>query len=180
MVGAFRAILASLMSLLSILPLAQAGPRAPDLSGRWVLLAASAGAGSRTSGRGSAAQANGEPRTITNTVSGAAFNCGRECTIVHKGQILRIEAALLASNTTPAGVVTLHLDGRQRTAIDSFGPPRQIPVRAAWNGDKVEIASVTGSHTITQVVSVEGGQLVVVTSVDIDGSRPETFRYKRQ
>jgi hypothetical protein len=174
----FREIVASLVAVAVLVPLSGAAQRPPDLSGDWVLVTATTPA-ARTIGRSGTPQASGEVHT-TNTVSGAAFNCGSECTIVQKGQMLTVDKAHLASHPTPAPAVTLHLDGRQTSVVDSFSPRREIPVTAKWNGDKLEITSSTGLHTITQLVSIEATQLVVVTSVNIEADQPVTFKYKKK
>lgn len=130
-------------------------------------------------------EAPGEHRIATYTVSGAPFNCGRECTIVHKRETLEIDRAYLASSPTPAPSVTLQLDGRRRSVVDSFSPTREIPATAQRIGDRLKITSSTmtslmGEYAITQFVFIEATQLVVVTSVNIDGSPPMTFRYKKK
>jgi hypothetical protein len=61
--------------------------------------------------------------------------------------VLTIEKALLGSNATPAPPVTLDLDGRQRPVVDSFSPPRELPVTAAWSGNTIEITTATGRST---------------------------------
>jgi hypothetical protein len=129
-------------------------------------------------------EARSEHPVLANTVSGAPFNCGRECTIVHKGQTLRIDRAYLASSSTPAPAVTLQLDGRETSVVDSFSPNRELPATAQWNGDQLKITSsidcFRGACTITQLVSIEATQLVVVTSSNTDGNQPVTFRYKKK
>jgi hypothetical protein len=117
---------------------------------------------------------------MSNAVSGAGFNCGRECTIVHKGQTLTIAKALLGWDATPVPAVRLQLDGRQISVADPFTPNRQIPVTAKWNGDKLDITSSAGSYSVTQSVSITAGQLVVVTSVNRPAAQPVTFKYKKK
>ncbi|MBZ5499623.1 MAG: hypothetical protein LAP85_24760 [Acidobacteriia bacterium] len=185
----FREIVASLVAVAVLVPLSGAAQRPPDLSGHWVLVTATAFAGGRGTGRPGTPQASGEVHTTSTTVSGAAFNCGTECTIVQKGQMLTVDKAHLASRPTPAPAVTLHLDGRQTSVIDSFAatfkggptnPRREIPVTAKWNGDTLEITSSTGLHTFTQLLSIEEKQLVVVTLIDIESAPPVTFKYKKK
>lgn len=167
-----------LVGMLVIVPLTSAAQRTPTFSGDWVLVSATtSGAGGR--GEAGSSKASGERPVMTNTASGAAFNCGRECTIVHKGQTLTIDKALLASNTTVAPAVTLQLDGRQTPVIDSFNPGGKIPATATWNGEKLQITSA-GPSGLTQLLSMEAAQLVVVTSVAREGSSPVTFRYRRK
>lgn len=174
----FRVMLATLGSLLVLTPLQGAAQRPPDFSGDWVLASATT-----TGGRATAQSGKSEagPTPIrSNAVSGAPLNCGRECRIVHKGQMLTIEKAFLASRQTSAPAVVLQIDGRQRSVVDAFSPSREIPVTAKWNGAKLEVSGSTGAHTITQSVSVEGTELVVITSVNIDSASPVTFRYKKK
>ena len=170
---------AGLVGVLAMVPLSSAAQRPPNFTGDWVLVSATT---SGTGGRGEAgtSKPSGERRTTSNTASGAAFNCGRECTIAHKGQTLTIDNALLAENPAAAPAVTLPLDGRQTAVVDSFNPGRQIPATGKWNGDKLAITTSTGSIAFTQLLSIEAAQLVVVTSVNREGSSPLTLRYKRK
>jgi len=176
----FRAILAGLMAASVLVPQSGAAQRRPDLSGNWVLVKATSAGGGRAKEKSGTPKASDEVYTTTTVVSGAAFNCGSECTILQKGQTLTVDKAHLASTPTPAPAVTLHLDGRQMSVVDSFSPSREIPVMAKWNGDKLEITTSTGSHAYTQLISLEGTQLVVVTSSNFGADQPVTFRYKKK
>ena len=182
MVKMFRAIVSSLVAVVVFVPLSGVAQRRPDLSGNWVLVKATSAGGGRTKEKPGSAKASGEVPMTSTTVSGAAFNCGSECTIIQKGQMLTVDKAHLGSNPKPAPAVTLPLDGSQTSVIDSFNPdsPRKIPVTAKWNGSKLEITSATGSHAYTQLVSIEAAQLVVVTSVNIEAAQPVTFKYKKK
>lgn len=151
----------------------------PGFSGDWVLISATATA-ARTSGGTATREAGGETHTTSTTVSGAAFNCGRACTIVQNGDQLTIRNSLLADASEPARPITLRVDGRPAQILDSFSPNRKIPATAAWKGDTVVITSSTGSHAITQTLSIEGSQLVVVTAAGMDPTHPVTFRYERK
>ena len=164
-------------SVIVVVLLLVGGQSAPNLSGDWVLATATA-SGGRSTGAGAAPQPAEERPTTSHTTSGAAFNCGRECRIVHKAQTLTVENALLASATSPAPAVTLQLNGQETSVVNSFGPGGQIPTTATWNGAKLEIASKMGPMGITQVLSMEGTQLVVVTSGD-RGPRT-TLKYKKK
>jgi hypothetical protein len=134
-----------------------------------------------------AADKRGRPTSST-TISGAPFNCGLGCTITQKGQTLTIENAQLADfpgkdKTKPTPAVTLLVDGRERKVIDSFSPSREIPVTAAWEGTKVKVTTgSTGVSTTTQVLSLEGKELIVSTAVSLYGEpRSEvSYRYKRK
>ena len=76
---------ASLVAVLVIVPLASAAQPSTNFSGDWVLVSATV-SGTRGRGEAETSKASGERRTMGNTASGAAFNCGRECTIVLKGR----------------------------------------------------------------------------------------------
>ncbi len=167
--------------IVSLLLLAS-GPyqRTPDLSGDWVLVGATASR-ARSGGEDRPyRETTGETRTTANTFSGAAFNCGRECTIVHKGLELTVHNARLSSKKTAAPVVTLHLDGRQMSVVDSFSPNREISVMAKWNGLKLEVASLAASDTVTQSVGIEAEQLVVIGYYRRDRTRSVTLRYEKR
>jgi len=158
-----------------LVPMSIVAQGPPDFSGEWVLASATtSGSGGR--GEAGTSKTTGERPTSSNVASGAAFNCGRQCSIAHKGQTLTIDKALLAADTTAAAAVTLHLDGRQVPVVDSFNPGRKIPATATWKGGKLEITSTV----FTQLVSIEGAQLVVVTKDNHERSSPVTWRYKRR
>ena len=177
----FRVIAASLTVAAFLMPLSGTAQNRPDFSGNWVLVKATT-MGGRTTGKSGTAKASGEIPTTSTTISGAAFNCGTECMIVQKGQTLTVDGAHLALNSKPAPAITLPLDGHQASVVNSFSPdsPRKIPVTAKWNSDKLEIASSTGSHTITQLISIEATQLVVVTSINIETEGPLTLKYMKK
>lgn len=182
-----RRIVIALATVFALGPISGAAQRRPDFSGTWVLVEALAGGPGRRTPDGPASE--GPRRTSSTTVSGAPFNCGRGCTISQKGQTLTIEHAQLADypgkdKTRPTPAVTLYLDGRQVKVVDSFGPSRQLPVTARWDGNKVRIESRTPESAIaqTQLLSLEKGQLVVASSRTINGeSRGETtFKYRKK
>jgi hypothetical protein len=170
-----------------IVPAPNEAQREPDLSGTWVLVEALAGGPARDAAGKTASE--GPRRTSSTTVSGAPFNCGRGCTITHRGQTLIIEQAQLADypgkdKSRPTPTVTLRLDGLEAEVVNSFSPGAQLPASARWDGDKVRIESRRPDSAVaaTQLLSLEGGQLVVVTSVTFGGeNRVETtFRYDRR
>ena len=177
---AMRTIVTNIVSLL-VMTVAGAARRAPNFSGAWVLVTTTT-TSTRSSGQVGRPPGSGDSRPMSNTVSGAAFNCGRECAIVHEGQSLTIDKALLGSDVTPAPAVTLRLDGRQMSVVDSFNPGRQVAVASTWKGDKLEITSGAGSRRTTQLLSVEAAELVVVvTSVNTASAQsapPVTLRYR--
>jgi hypothetical protein len=156
--------------------------RRPDFSGRWVLVEALVSGSTRGS-----EETSGPRHTSSNTISGAAFNCGRECTIAQKGLTLTIQNAELAGypgkdKSPPTPPVTLQMDGDQRSVVDSFSPSRQLPVAAKWQGNTLEITSGTGSVVQTQSLSLKGKQLVVVNVAQINGDRRSevTFKYQQK
>jgi hypothetical protein len=156
-----------------------AAQRQPVLSGHWVMISATTG-DVRGQAPARAGGASAEHHTRSNTVSGAAFNCGRECTIVQRAGTLTVGGALLSSATTPASTVVLQIDGKAHAVDDSFNPGRHVVATAAWHGNRLEITSPTGSHAFTQTLSVESRQLVVVTSIDIAPEDTTTFRYVKK
>jgi hypothetical protein len=150
--------------------------RASELSGHWLLAAATTTLG-RSAEQGGVPQPPSEVPTKATTVSGAAFNCGRDCTIVQTNQTLTVEAALLGSDVSRASPVTFRLDEQEHLVTDSFNPGRELRVTAKWNAGRLEI--VTGPR-FRQAVSVESGQLVVVTSVMIEPAHRVTVRYAKK
>jgi hypothetical protein len=178
-------IIVGLVVSMSVLqPVSRAAQRAPDFSGNWVLVEAVDSGPSRGSSEKSAATITDIDRI--NTVSGAAFNCGRRCTITHKGQSLVVENAQLRerpgqdeAHRTPA--VTLRLDGREVAVVYSYSttPDRTIPVTAKWEGNKLQIDSNRSDpFATTQTVSLEGTQLVVVSVTLLKGERHSETRFK--
>ena len=95
--------------------------RGSDLSGHWLLAAATTTLG-RSAEQGGVPQPPSEVPTKATTVSGAAFNCGRDCTIVQTNQTLTVEAALLGSDVSRASPVTFRLDEQVHLVTDSFNP----------------------------------------------------------
>lgn len=177
-----RPIALTFVAGLLLAPTTGRAQRPPDLSGNWVLTEALMSGAGRD---GSGAAAEGPRRTSTTTISGAALNCGTGCTIRQKGQTLTIDDAQLADfpgkdKSKPTPPVTLHIDGRRVEVIDSFSPGRQLPVTARWDGSKLSIKS-GGLQSVgyTQVLSLEGGRLVVVTTSDRHGSET-IFKYRRK
>lgn len=176
---------AGVLALLTVEPEAQ---RLPNLSGHWELVEALA------TGPGRDGTVSDKPRpTTSTTISGAPFNCGRGCTIVQKGQTLTIDNAQLADipgrdKTRPPPSMAFHVNGQQMKVVDSYNwdPPREMPVTARWDGDKVRIETVDhgamATLTWTQLLSLEDGQLVVVTTSIRDGQPRSgtTFRYRKK
>jgi hypothetical protein len=184
MTGFSWRLLQTIVGVLVVLPMSGEAQRRPDLSGQWELVEALA------SGRGrDGAASEGPRRTTSTTISGAPFNCGRGCTISHEGQTLTIDNAQLADypgkdKSQPTPSVTLHLDGRHARVVDSFSPPRELPVTARWDGSKVRIDSAENGLPIarTQWLALEEGQLIVVSSTSANGEilGETTFRYRKK
>jgi hypothetical protein len=177
-------LVTTLVSALALIPIPGAAQHRPDFSGDWVLAEALAtGPGRDASAPGTT---TARPTTST-TISGAPFNCGIACTIVHKGQALTILNANLPDypgkdKSRPTPSVTLHLDGRQLEVVDSFSPSRRMPVTAQWQGDRVRIESRSGRLAMKQVLSLEQSRLVVASTAELDGQLlgQTTFTYRRK
>jgi len=204
---ALRPILAAIVGVL-LVPCSAAAQRPPDLSGHWVLASATAlGAPATTATSGPEPASGSRARTrstssttpttktietdtrderpiTSNIVVGAPFNYGRECTLVLSGQTLTIDKAYLGSRTTPAPAITLQLDGRQTSAVDSYSPWAHIILTAQWIGAQLQITRPGDRSTTTQLVSIEGTRLVVVTSIEMSGQPTfkirETFKYDKK
>jgi hypothetical protein len=181
-----RPALATVVCASVLVPSSGEAQRRPDLSGTWVLVEVLATGPGRDAPEGSASAA---PRRITATTGFGAFRCGRECTIIHKGQTFTIKDAELPDypgkdKSKPTPAVALRLDGRPREVVDSFAPSRQLPVIARWDGNKVRIESRTADSVIasTQWLSFDDGLLVVVVSTTLNNvARGETtFRYRKK
>jgi hypothetical protein len=161
---------AGVLALLTAQPEAQ---RQPNLSGHWELVEA------LVTGPGRDGTASDKPRpTTSTTISGAAFNCGRACTIAHKGQTLTIANARLADSVEAPDVV-LRLDGQQANVINSFGAPSELPVTARWQGEKLEIVTGDRGAVWKQVLSLERTELVVVSAHERYGIET-IFRYRKK
>lgn len=157
--------------LLSTSGLAQ---RQPNFSGQWELVEALA------SGPGRDGTASDQPRrTTSTTISGAPFNCGRGCTIVHKGQTLTVARAQLAG-AEPSAVpsITLQLDGRETKIVDSFNPPSELSVIARWQGGGLEVETRSGGP-LRQTLTIDKNELLVATTNERQGTGT-TFRYRKK
>jgi hypothetical protein len=170
---------ASLFAAFVLLHVAADGQRKPDFSGDWVLVESLVTGSARTSSGG------GGVRTSVNTVSGAAFNCGRECTLTQMGQTLTISKAELADypgkdKTRPTPALTLRLDGREAEIVDTFSPESRLAATAKWDGNTVQIDSGRASSSIrrTQVLSILDAHLVVENVVSLNGERRPELRLK--
>ena len=155
-----------------------AAPAAPgvaqtDLSGEWRLASATA---NRTRNGGP-----GEQPVRRYVMDAHAFNCGREYRIVHKGSTLTIENAQLKADATALSpTVTIVVDGRSHAVVDSVTPGNTIETVSRWEDGKLVITSMLLGIPITQTVSLEQNQLVVVKSYVGDSDAKVTFRYTKK
>ena len=149
------------------------GVAQPDFSGEWTLTTATS---NRVRGGGS-----GEQPVRDYVMEFLAFNCGRECRIVHKGSTLTVERAQFKDGATaPSPTVAFVIDGKSHTVVDSVTPNRTIESVARWQDGKLVITSVVGRMLMTQTVSLEQNQLVVVRLGVNDPDSKWTLRYTRK
>jgi hypothetical protein len=146
----------------------------PNFSGTWVLATATA-SGGRSTTAGAVPRAAEERPTSSHTAFGAAFNCGRECTIVHEAQTLKIEKAFLADRTEAAPTVTLQLNGRHLSPVLGGS----VTVTATWTAERLEIVTESAPVGYSQTLWIDGTQLAVVTS-DVHGMSRVTLRYNKK
>jgi hypothetical protein len=173
------------VSVLGIVLLSTSGiaQHKPDFSGQWELTEALVTGATRDG-----TTSDKPRRTTSTTISGAPFNCGRGCTISHKGQTLTVDHAQLGGDAKdkPPPSVTFSIDGRQRKVVDTFNPSRALPVIARWDGVKVRVETTDPGAfaTIewTQVLSLEDGHLVVVSTSTRDRETRwgTTFKYRKK
>jgi beta-lactamase regulating signal transducer with metallopeptidase domain len=137
---------------------AQAGM--PDFSGHWLLVSATA----TGRGRGGSGATEGEHKTSSIWASGAPVNCGPECTITQNAGTFTIMRP--GEPRYDNGVVVLNLDGSDSTLTTPRGS--QYVFHAHREADKVVVTYDPGYGNgqlgVTQVLSIEGGKLKVVTS----------------
>ena len=144
----------------------------PDLSGEWKLASATTNR-SRNGGPG-------EQPTRTYLSEGSAFNCGRECRIVHKASALTVEGALLKDGaTTPGPSVTIVVDDQPHKVVDSVNPTNTIETVGRWEKDRLLVISMVAGVPTTQTVSLEQNQLVVVRSF-VTSDTKLTLRYVKK
>ena len=110
-------------------------------------------------------------------ISGAPVNCGPECTMVQNAKTLTVRRSVNPEDgwVPDNGEVVLNLDGSDST-INHPSAPSYV-VHANWEGDKLVVTYHNAFFTVTQVLSVEDGELKVVTGM---GSyAPVTLTYVR-
>ena len=178
MVNIFRGILVSAVGVAAVMP-AGAAQRSSNVSGEWTLVSATTTA-SRAGDGGIKSSEGGEIKTMANTINGVAFNCGVKCSLVQQGQTLVVDKAMLGSDTKPAPAVTLQLNGREASVMNSFTPrDPALLVTARWKGDTLEIVTA-GPQGATQTLSIRSNELVVVTRMNRPSKPRLTLTYKRK
>ena len=154
--------------------LAPSGPPRlePDLSGEWTLASAMTNL-ARDGG-------SGEQPSKTFVADGWAFNCGRECRIVQKDSTLSVQHAQLAiGGGPPAPAVTIVVDSKPHAVIDSVNAGNTIETTGQWDGGKLSLVSMLLGRGLSQTVSLEQSQLVVV-QVYPTSSAKLTLRYVKK
>jgi len=130
------------------------GQSTPDFSGTWTFLEVTGG-----STRG--ASTPGKQRSPN--ISGAAFNCGNECTITQKDGKLSISRPAPEQGVKPADVV-LPIDG----------------ATAKWDGQKLIITRTLGPTSVTQTLSLDNGKLSILAVFAPEGLASTTTTYQKK
>ena len=130
------------------------GQSTPDFSGTWTFVEVSGG-----STRGTPAPGNQR----TPNISGAAFNCGQECTITQKDDKLTISRPAPAQGAKPADTV-LTIDGKA----------------AKWDGQKLIVTRALGPTAVTQTLSLDNGKLSIVAVFSPEGLPSTTTTYQKK
>jgi hypothetical protein len=124
----------------------QAIGRSPDLSGQWKLSAA-------------VNVDDDKQDTIRfSRVSGAGFNCDRECTLTQTAKTLTVSLPPDAQGKKPADVV---LNLGADSAIPQRGGEYYVDTR--WDGDTLVVVRSVGELETTQRIGLGDGRLVVTT-----------------
>jgi hypothetical protein len=164
---------AAIFALAGFLAAAAApGQARPDFSGEWTLAAATT---NLSRGGGS-----GEQHTSTYLSEGSAFNCGRGCRIVQKGSTLTVDnAQLRASAPVASPAVTIVADGASHAVVDSIDLGKTIDATARWENGKLVITSMLIAIPMTQTISLDHDQLVVVKP-SVSSNAILTLRYSKK
>jgi hypothetical protein len=174
-IDSFRRSLCPLLGVMLLFPAPGQTQRRPDFSGEWELVEA------LTSGVGRDGVASEAPRrTTSTTISGAAFNCGRGCSLTQKGETLTIARAQLAASdpSNPVPTVTFRLDGKQTNVIDSFNPSSELPVIARWQSGGLEVET-RSRVPWKQTLRLEKNELLVVSTNPRFGTEM-SLRYRKK
>jgi hypothetical protein len=132
-----------------------------ELSGTWVLVSAP-GMGEQTgTGRGGRSSGGG---VVTSEVSGAAFNCGTECTIVQTAASLTVSRPPDRKGVNRPDTV-IPIDGRL----------------ARWEGSTLVVTRPIVSYVeVTQRLTVEARRMKVVSSFNVPDDVPLTLIYEKR
>lgn len=142
-----------------------AAQRNPDFSGTWLLVSAPGMGGETTGGRG------GRGGGVVSEVSGAAFNCGLECTIVQNAGALTISRPVNPKGVKPSDVV-IRLDGRDSHEYKAI---------VKWDAEKLVVTrTIAGSLAVTQTLTRAENKMTVVSSFSVPGDVPVTLTYARK
>ena len=161
-----------IVTLLAVLTGPQQRAAQPDLSGDWTLAAATTNR-SRNGGPG-------EQPTTSYLSEGSAFNCARECRIVHRDSTITVENALLkAGATARSPTVTIVVDGQPHKVVDSVNIGNTIETIGRWEDGKLLITSTLFGKPNIQTISLENNQLVVVRSF-VTSDTKLTLRYTKK
>ena len=106
-------------------------------------------------------------------VSGAAFNCGVECTIKQSGQALLTVSRVPGEDGVTRPPVVLEIVPGDVTH-QPVGPAGTM---ATWEGDQLVVTRSMGVLSIRQTITIERGQLVVASLVDT--GRPDDIRSRQ-
>jgi hypothetical protein len=162
----------------TVLSCALAAQDRPDFSGTWTLVLEKEKTGPAGVGRGGGGR-DGRAPMVRSEVSGAAVNCGTECTIVQTAKTLTI-SGLPSGRGGKLPDVVLNLDGTTSTITQSINPPATYAATAAWDGGKLVVSRTLGRMKITQTISLEVGKLVVFSTFDVEGSDPVRLTYTKK
>jgi hypothetical protein len=147
-----------ILTVAATVPVYAVSTQAPrDFSGHWVLVDAKTGEG-----------AEATPSSQVD-IRGGAVNCVKECTLVQKDGTLTISRPPDQNGTAPRDVV-LSLDGHQ----SSFN------ALVKWDGPKLVVTRSILTTSVTQTISLESGQLVIVTAFNSGDLKPAKFRYEKK
>ena len=140
----------------------------PDFSGTWTLVDFRSGTDPDTARRG--VGTGGGAAGQTGVVSGAAVNCGVECTITQTADTLTVSRPAGRDGTKPPdGVV--YLDGR----------PMSGNVTVKWDDAKLVLTRrILEPLVVTQTFSREDDRLIVVAAIGDGKVGPFTLTYHRK
>jgi len=125
-----------------------------DFSGTWTFVEVAGGSTRGTPGSGNQRTPN---------ISGAAFNCGQECTITQKDGKITISRPALETGPKPPDVV-LAIDGAS----------------AKWEGQKLIVTRTLGPTSVTQTLALDNGKLSIVAVFSPEGLPPTTTTYQKK